>query len=198
MYDIPPIPIEEYCRIKDFGYITDNDCFAQIKSNTKSIENYFKENLDNFNFDNNASTKEVWGSCFFDYDTSMDLVKNNVTLSKIHDVLKISNCLILKLSSNAWMAWHYDLPRKGPALNLLLTPEARSFSIFTSKFPEASNIVECKYHPHQFCLYNTDIVHSILNFETPRYLFSACFERGQTDLSWNEAKDILSSLDLLL
>ena len=198
MYDTPPIPIEEYCRIKDFGYITDNDCFAQIKSNTKSIENYFKENLDNFNFDNNASTKEVWGSCFFDYNTSMDLVKNNETLSKIHDVLKISNCLILKLSSNAWMAWHYDLPRKGPALNLLLTPEARSFSIFTSKFPEASNIVECKYYPHQFCLYNTDIVHSILNFETPRYLFSACFERGQTDLSWNEAKNILSSLDLLL
>lgn len=198
MYDTPPVPVEEYCRIKNFGHLTEEDCFCQIKSNTQSIEDYFHNNVSKLEFLNNATTKDVWGSCFFDYNTSMELVQSNETLSKIHNVLKISNCLILKLSSNSWMAWHYDLPRKGPALNLLLTPESRSFSVFTSMFPEVSNLVECKYVPHQFCLYNTDIVHSILNFETPRYLFSACFERGQTDLSWNETKDILSSLDLLL
>ena len=198
MYQTPPIPLDEYCRIKNFGNITNDDCFRQIKSNTHSIEEYFQNNINSLQFFNNAPTKEVWGSCFFDYDTSMELVKNNETLSKINEVLKISNCLILKLSQNSWMAWHYDLPRKGPVINLLLTPEARSVSIFTAEFPEASNIIECKYFPHQFCLYNTDILHSVLNFETPRYLFSACLERGQTDLSWNEAKDILSSLDLLL
>jgi hypothetical protein len=190
--------IKEYCDSKNFGILKEEDCFCQIKSNTYSIEEYVKNNINNFYFYNNATTIDVWKSSFLDYETSTEIVKNNETLSKINEVIKISNCMIMNVSSNSWVTWHYDTPRRGPALNLLLTPEARSFSIFTSKYPEVSNLIECKYVPHQFCLYNTDVVHSILNFETPRYMFTACFERGQTDLTWKEAKDTLSSIGLLL
>ena len=64
--------------------------------------------------------------------------------------------------------------------------------IFTYNIPDTSNLIECKYQPNQFFLYNTEILHSILNFEETRYIFSVIFEKGQQDnLKWEEAKNIL-------
>ena len=100
----------------------------------------------------------------------------------------------MEISKNSWVGWHFDYPRKGPALNLLLTPDARSFSLFTDTLYDMSNIVECKYQPHQYLLYNTDLIHSIVNFDQPRYLFSALFKRGKENLVWQEAIMLLDNI----
>jgi hypothetical protein len=100
----------------------------------------------------------------------------------------------MTISPMSCVGWHLDIPRKGPVLNLLLTPEARSYSIFADSLYNTSGIVECKYPPHQYVLYNTDRMHSITNFENPRSVFSVIFERGKTDLVWNEALFKLANL----
>lgn len=187
---------EEYS--KDFRPITEEDCFCYIKGDTTNIEEYFKNNFDMSTLKNELPNYHVWRHAPVDWDDSQELIKNNETLNKVSKVLEVSHCVVMEISKNSQVPWHYDFPRKGPALNLLLTPNARSHSLFTYNIPDTSNLIECKYPAHQFVLYNTDIIHSILNFEIPRYLFSVCFERGKTDLSWIEAKQVFSNLDLLV
>lgn len=188
-----PFTVDEYCKQNFVGKITEEDCFWNFEGDTSSIENYFKNNFENFKFDNNLSTRHVWKCCYFDYPITQQIVSNNPTLTKINKVLNISSSFIMEISKTSYVTWHYDVPRKGPAINLLLTHDSRSFSIFTNTFNDMSNIIECKYIPRTFCLYNTTIVHSILNFDKPRYLFSFVFERGKTDLEWKEAKNLIAS-----
>lgn len=185
---------EEYCKINNIKTLSNDDCYYYIKGNTSNIEEYFKDNFNKLNFEYQLPNFHVWRHTVIDDNDTQELIKNNEFLSKVNEKLKISCFLILESSKNSLINWHFDVPRKGPALNLLLTPEARSASLFTNDMYDLSNLVECKYLPHQFVLYNTDMVHSILNFETVRYMFSACFERGKTDLSWEEAKTILSEI----
>ncbi len=175
--------------------LKDDDCYFPINGNTLTIEQYCKDNFNSFNFSCPHSDFHVWSCHHFEYDTVRDIVLNDPTLSKIDKVLEISHCFIMEISKNSWVGWHFDYPRKGPALNLLLTPSHRSFSLFTETLYDMSNIIECQYKPHQYVLYNTDHIHSIINLDEPRYLFSALFKRGKTNLVWPEAIQLLSNID---
>jgi hypothetical protein len=192
-----PVTLAEYSDLLNLSSISNDDCFCQIHGNGRSVEEYFQNNFNNIEFSNPQPNFNVWKHFYTTPDVTLEIIKNNETLSRINAVLEISVCSFMEISPNSWLAWHYDFPRKGPALNLLLTPESRSHSLFSRNITDTSNLVECKYQPHQFCLYNTEIIHSILNFENPRYLFSAVFKRGQEDLSWTEAKEIFSSIGLI-
>ena len=191
-----PVPTPEQYS-KNFKPITKEDCFCYVKGDTSNIEDFFKNNFKNLNFTNNLPNCNAWRNAPIDWEDIQEIVKNNKTLIKISEVLQISHCLVLEVSINSQIPWHYDYPRKGPAINLLLTPEGKSHSLFTYNIPDTSNLIECRYRPHQFVLYNTDIIHTVLNFEPTRYMFSVCFERGKTNLSWAEAKEIFSDLDLI-
>jgi len=184
---------DKYCEVNKIGPITDKDCFHPLKGNTASIENYFKDNFDNFNFEPKINNFNVWTSHDLDVNSVNKIIDENETLRSINKILKISHCFIMKVNINSWVAWHYDYPKKGPVINLVLTTKGKSHSLFTYNIPDTSNLIECNYQPHQFCLYNTELLHSILNFEEPRYLFSVIFERGQQDdLNWEKAKTILA------
>ena len=174
--------------------ITDNDCYFPINGDTSYIEEYCKKNYNTFDFKKIYEDYNVYTMHNFDYETVRNIVGADPNLSRIDKILKISHCFIMKISPNSCVGWHLDIPRKGPVLNLMLTPEARSYSIFTDSLYNTSGIIECKYPPHQFVLYNTDRLHSITNFENPRSVFSVIFERGKTDLTWTEAIYTLSKL----
>ena len=182
---------EEYCILNNTLKITEEDCFCQIKSNTETIKNWFEKDFDFSLLDNNIPNFHVWKHHHLSPEDSRKIITENETLSSIDKIIKIHHCLIMEVSKNSWVAWHYDFPRKGPVLNLVLTPDAHSHSLFTGNLPDTSNLIECKYYPDQFCLYNTDIIHSVTNFDKTRYLFSVVFERGMTDLSWEESKKLL-------
>lgn len=174
--------------------ITDYDCYFPINGDTKFIEEYYKQNYLTFDFKKIYDDYDVYTMHIFEHHTVRDIVENDPTLSKIDKIFKISHSFIMKISPNSCVGWHLDIPRKGPVLNLMLTPEARSYSIFTDSLYNTSGIIECKYPPHQFVLYNTDRLHSITNFEHPRCIFSVMFERGKTDLTWTEALHTLKQI----
>lgn len=177
--------------------LKDEDCFCPIIGNGSSIEDYFRNNFNNLTFTHYLPDFEVSKLCFLTNEIRDNLIQNNETLSKINSVLKISNCMIIEVTPNSWINWHIDAPRKGPVINLLLTPNARSHSMFLPELYNSVNVLECRYSPHQFMLYNTDQIHGILNFETPRYMFHACLEQSKLNLSWEEAKNTLRSIGLL-
>jgi len=184
----------EYCIVNNIKPITKEDCYCQINGDASSVTEHFRKNFTVSQLTTPYEDKNfnVWKSFCYDNDTCEKIINENNTLKEINKILKISKCMIMSVSPNSFVAWHHDYPVKGPVLNLLLTTNHRSHSLFTYNIPDTYNLIECLYQPNKFFLYNTDIIHSILNFEETRYVFSAIFEKGESEeLDWKTAKELL-------
>jgi hypothetical protein len=81
---------------------------------------------------------------------------------------------ILRLAPNICYDWHVDDDR-GWTINMLLTT-GKSYCLFGSKDGQAFSFTELKYEPEIYYAFNTQIPHTVLNFDTYRYLFSLQFD----------------------
>lgn len=91
---------------------------------------------------------------------------------------------VLKLDPYTCYNWHTDT-RRGVGINMLLTPNTRSYCAFgldPSQF--VFKIEELKYKPNTYYLFNTQVPHTVYNFETTRYLFSIEFEKDKDELTY--------------
>ena len=100
---------------------------------------------------------------------------------------------VLKLDPYTCYNWHTDT-RRGVGINMLLTPNTRSFCAFGVDPKElVFKIEELNYKPNTYYLFNTQVPHTVYNFETTRYLFSIEFEKDKDQLSFedlvNDVKD---------
>jgi len=185
------LPLEEFCTLNNLHNITDVDCYYQTTGDTSSIKKYFQDNFNTLEFKSVSPMFSGWQAHNLEDETTQKIIQENDFLSNINKRLKISHSFFMKTCTNTQIPWHYDYPRRGPVLNLLLNSEAKSYSFFTKSITNTSDLIECKYTENKFCLYNTDIIHSVINLDKVRYSFSLWFERGATDLSWEEAVDIM-------
>ena len=98
---------------------------------------------------------------------------------------------ILKLDPYTCYDWHTDT-RRGVGINMLLTPHARSFCAFApKKSGQVFKIEELPYKPMTYYLFNTQIDHTVYNFEATRYLLSIEFAKNRDELSFDQLmKDI--------
>ena len=98
---------------------------------------------------------------------------------------------ILKLDPYTCYDWHTDT-RRGVGINMLLTPEARSICAFTHNKEDAVfKIEELKYKPSTYYLFNTQVPHTVYNFETTRYLLSIEFAKDKDELTFEDlVKDV--------
>ena len=98
---------------------------------------------------------------------------------------------ILKYDPYTCYDWHTDTNR-GVGINMLLTPNTRSFCAFKFDVDQiVSPIQELKYKPNTYYLFNTQVPHTVYNFEATRYLFSIEFAKNKDELSFgNLVKDI--------
>ena len=98
---------------------------------------------------------------------------------------------LAKYETGHFYDWHKDT-RRGVAVNMLLTPHARSFCVFTDKKEGVVfNTQELKYKPTTYYLFNTQQFHTVYNFETTRYLLSIEFKKDLNELSFEDLlKDI--------
>ena len=103
---------------------------------------------------------------------------------------------ILKLDPYVCYDWHTDT-RRGVGINILLTPFDRSVSAFTHNKEDAVfKIDELKYKPGTYYLFNTQVSHTVYNFETTRYLMSIEFAKNKDELSFNDLlKDIQTNYE---
>jgi len=107
-------------------------------------------------------------------------------ISSINLKYKISGCSILKLDPFRCYKWHQDA-RRGVSINLLLSPESRSAVLFGNSVSDSDDqfeIAEFEYEPNYFYLFNTQAMHTVINYEQPRYLFSLEFEQDKHSLTF--------------
>ena len=98
---------------------------------------------------------------------------------------------IVRLDPYTCYDWHTDT-RRGVGINMLLTPFDRSVCAFApNKEGVVFNIEELKYKPATYYIFNTQIPHTVYNFETTRYLISVEFAKDKSELSFDDLlKDI--------
>lgn len=100
---------------------------------------------------------------------------------------------VLKLDPYVCYNWHIDT-RRGVGINMLLTPQLRSITTFAPYGVEVEfPIQELKYKPNTYYIFNTQVPHSVINFEVTRYLLSVEFEKNRDELTFedlmNDIKD---------
>jgi len=98
---------------------------------------------------------------------------------------------VLKLDPYTCYNWHTDT-RRGVGVNMLLTPNTRSFCAFGLDLSQlVFKIEELKYKPNTYYLFNTQVPHTVYNFETTRYLLSVEFAKNSDELSFEDlVKDV--------
>ncbi|NDB58496.1 hypothetical protein EB001_08630 [bacterium] len=103
---------------------------------------------------------------------------------------------VLRLDPYTCYNWHTDT-RRGVGINMLLTPNTRSFCTFALDADQlVFKIEELKYKPNTYYLFNTQVPHTVYNFETTRYLMSVEFAKDRDELSFNDLlKDIQTNYE---
>jgi hypothetical protein len=94
---------------------------------------------------------------------------------------------ILKYDPYICYDWHVD-ERRGVGINMLLTPQAKSFCVFNPEGQDEQvfKIKDLSYKPGTYYLFNTQVPHTVYNFESTRYLFSIEFAKDKNELSFDQ------------
>jgi len=98
---------------------------------------------------------------------------------------------VLKLEPHVCYDWHTDT-RRGVGLNMLITPNVHSYCLFA---PNREGVVfkieELQYKPNTYYLFNTQVNHTVYNFESTRFLLSIEFQLDKDHLTFDQLlKDI--------
>ena len=162
--------------------INHNTCYVSL-GESSFIQNYF-DNVDK----NTLQYGEYFG--FNMSLVSEDLYLQEPVLKEVNDKHKIKGCSIIKLDPYHCYVWHKDALR-GAGINLLLTPNVKSsvfFGMPIERSQDQVHFAEMKYEPNTLYLFNTQIMHTVYNFDEPRYLFSVEFEQSKDELSFYNLK----------
>lgn len=173
-----------YKDYKDYQYEPD-DCYFDIGSSS-IIKSWFDDNFDQLNFDLDVFHFE---GCL----CPEHIWLQEPILASIHNRYPIRRAGFLKISSFRCYDWHTDVSR-GLAVNCVMSPTAKSVCLFGSSLNKAQlKFVELDYRENTFYLFNTQIPHMVINWETDRYLFSVEFEQDQESLTYQTVKNWLTS-----
>lgn len=143
------------------------------------IQDYF----DNLNA-NELEFEDYFGLLVHRLDSEIYL--KEPLLAEVNKTHKISQAGFIKTEPWRNYAWHQDAIR-GVGINLLLTPRVNSMVMFGEGLNNDTvefSIMPFQYEPRQFYLFNTQIMHTIINFDQPRYLFTVDFEEDKESLTY--------------
>lgn len=169
------------------------DCYAEFSEQSFVVSNLCNRIL---------STKEInWVSLSL---LGMDLISVPVSralkeplLHKINSVFPIAKTLIFRTPAYQNYAWHTDRVR-GASINLLISTNVKSHCIFGIPIDRYNlNFNELEYKENTFYLFNSQILHQVINFSEPRYLFTIEFVQDKNSLrysdiyNWSKAENLL-------
>ena len=169
--------------------IIDQDCFIPLNTDTKNIQDYFKNNFNNLNWHEHES---LWNLALI----PLDVLLQNPTISKINKQFEIEGAGIIKMDPFQCYKWHVDYSR-GPAINMHMNPfEELSLCLFETEEinKERVKYLPLNYQPETFYLFNTQINHTIITFARPRYLFTLQFKKSKDELDYYEVRDFWNNL----
>ena len=133
-----------------------------------------------------ALTSQDWFE-YFNFDVVLlppEMVQKDCFLRYVGSKFKL-RAGVLRLPPNTCYDWHTD-DERGVSINMLLTPEVRSNCLFTEGGDTSFKFEELVYAPDTFYIFNTQVRHTVLNYESPRYLLSVEFELTKDRLGFND------------
>jgi hypothetical protein len=102
---------------------------------------------------------------------------------------------VLALPANTCYKWHTDTDRRA-AVNMLIYDNGNSRCLFApGEFDVVTSFVELKYAPATYYAFNTQELHTVLNFEAPRFVFSLEFVDKDHGLTYDALCSDLEGLD---
>ncbi|GEM_PF-1125534 len=120
-----------------------------------------------FNFEAAALSREVW--------------QRNPALAQINETFPIQQAGVLRIGPYKGYDWHTDTERR-LAINMLLPTVTNgrhpSETLFSPDYGDGVqyNLHRLMYQPGSLYVFNTQIQHTVLNFDEPRYVFSVEFQ----------------------
>lgn len=100
---------------------------------------------------------------------------------------------ILRMEPDTYYDWHVDTNR-GVSLNMMLSP-GHSHCLFRVKSEgKTGSFDELVYEPDTMYLLNTQIHHSVYNFNDVRYMFSIEFSENKDLLSFDRIASWIRSV----
>ena len=198
-----------------------NDCYYEFDGYSNFIYDYCHSIL------NHEKIDQVKWANYYEFDIlkiNTKKLEQEPILKKIHQKFPIKFMAITKINPDTCFVWHMD-GKRGVAINMLIHANPNSKTLFGigGKYYSEEEIncddirtesngtvdpksvvikfIELKYKPKKFYLFNTRILHSVLNFTENRYLFTIEFEQDKTELSykdifeWLKTENFLKDLD---
>jgi len=102
---------------------------------------------------------------------------------------------VLALAANTCYKWHADTDRRA-AINMLIYDNGNSRCLFSSEdFGVVNKFVELKYAPATYYAFNTQELHTVLNFEAPRFVLSIEFTNEDRELTYDQLCSDLKGLN---
>lgn len=144
-------------------------CFKKINYDAKELRKLCLELI-------SSTATECWQP-YYNFQAlpiHTDLLNEDPLLKKLGEKRFFQGGL-LKIPTHTAYNWHVDTDRHC-GLNMLVYDDGQSKCIFA---PEGMKIVmptvELRYAPNTFYAFNTKVMHTVINFTTPRYMFSLEF-----------------------
>ena len=147
------------------------DCFSEIKTKSNELAIYLEDLISS----QNLSWHEHFGFDVVFLDSSW--IQKELALKEINELHPIRQIGLLKVSSNSCYHWHVDGFRQS-CINSLISKDHYSHTLFGEYKDEIyhKNIIELKYKPYTYYLFNNQKEHTVLNLDNrDRYLFSLYF-----------------------
>ena len=163
------------------------DCFSEIKTKSNELALY----LENLVSSENLSWHEHFGFDVVFIDNSW--IQEELALNEINKIHPIKQLGLLRVKFKSFYGWHVDDYRQS-CINCLVSKEHNSYCLFGKHKDEwyHDNIIELKYKPYTYYLFNNQKEHTVLNLDSKdRYLFSLYFEE---ETSYEILKEKLKSI----
>ena len=106
----------------------------------------------------------------------LEFIDIEPALKKLDQVWRINRLGLLRVESMTVYDWHVDEKRES-CVNLLYSLDNNSHTLFGTQRDQLNkDVIELKYEPNTFYLFNNQVEHTVINLDGPRYLFSLYFE----------------------
>jgi len=166
------------------------DCFSEIK--TKS--NQLVTHLEHLISSQNLSWEEHFGFDAIPIDNSW--IEKELPLKQIDEIYPIRQLGLLKVPNSSFYNWHVDKYRQS-CINCLISRDHHSYSLFGEYKDENyhNNIIELKYKPYTYYLFNNQKKHAVVNLDSKdRYLLSLYFKE---EISYEILRDKFLNLKII-
>ena len=121
----------------------------------------------------------------------LEWLEDEYALKSIHNIHPIKQMGVLKIPPFINYNWHVDELRQS-CINMLISYDHISYCLFGKELNDyVTAITELKYKPYTYYLFNNQQLHTVINFDKPRYMFSLYFEE---ELEYKKLKQKLHPL----